>query len=97
MPVTQQVMAEPYPAGQADTGIARYCYYCRHKHPPNQPMRRIDTPCGIRWRCRASIEATRQDAASREAWGRTKTQANKSQDQRAAEHLNKLLRQRNLP
>lgn len=97
MPATQQLMAKPNPAGKADTGVARYCYYCRHKHPPTHPMRRIDTPCGIRWRCRASIEAARQDAASREAWGRAKTQANKSQDRRAAEYLNQLLRQGNLP
>lgn len=81
-------------AGQVTNGIARHCYYCRCKHPPDYPMRRVDTPCGMRWRCRASIDAARQDAASRDTWGRTKTQANKSQDRRAAEHLGKLLRER---
>lgn len=94
MPRLQQPAAAANFGGHATGDGVRYCYYCRCKHPPDQAMRRVDTPCGMRWRCRASIDAARQDAALRDAWGRTKTQANKSQDRRAAEHLGRLLRER---
>jgi len=81
-------------SSRAANDNARHCYYCRCKHPPDYPMRRVDTPCGVRWRCRASIEAARQDAASREAWGRTKSETNRSQARHGVDHLNKLLRER---
>lgn len=78
---------------QAANGVARYCYSCRCQHPPGHPMRRVNTPCGVRWRCRESIEAARRDVAAREAWGRTKTEANKLRNRRSAEHLGKPSRQ----
>lgn len=86
--------AMPLAASRAANGTARHCYYCRCKHPPEYPMRRIVTPCGVRWRCRASIEAARLDAASREAWGRAKSEANRTQARHGANYLNKLLRER---
>ncbi|MCM2289213.1 MAG: hypothetical protein NDI67_09320 [Sulfuritalea sp.] len=86
--------AMPLAASRSANDIARHCYYCRCKHPPDYPMRRVDTPCGVRWRCRASIEAARLDAAAREAWGRTKSEANRSQARHGADQLNKLLRER---
>ncbi len=85
------------PRSQAANGIARYCCSCRCQHPPGHPMRRIDTPCGVRWRCRESIAAARQDVAAREAWGRAKSKANKLRNRHPAEHFGKPSRQGSLP
>lgn len=93
MSATPQIVTAAGPTREVSQNPERYCYYCRRKHPADQPMRRIETACGIRWRCKASIDATRQDAASRNAWGRAMTDANKSQNRRSAEHINKLRQQ----
>lgn len=87
------IQPDATPRSQAANGIARYCYSCRCQHPPAHPMRRIDTPCGIRWRCQESIEAARQDVAARDAWGRANAEASKLRNRRAAEHLGKPSRQ----
>ncbi|MDZ4252801.1 MAG: hypothetical protein U1A72_09565 [Sulfuritalea sp.] len=92
----QQAVAASNPAGSGVANVARHCYYCRCKHPPELPMRRVDTPCGVRWRCVASIEAARKDPALREAWGRAKSTANSSSNRRSAEYLNALRRQREI-
>lgn len=96
MPETQQATAESIPARLGVTNVARHCYYCRCKHPPERPMRRIDTPCGVRWRCIESIEAARKEPTVREAWGQAKTTANRSSNRRSAEHLNAQRRQREI-
>ena len=51
-------------------------------------MRQIKTTLGKRWRCIRSIEATKQDRAGREAFGRTVTEMNKVGGVAAARMLN---------
>ena len=55
-----------------------YCYHCRVYHP-KEDMRQISTKVGKRWRCIRSIEATKSDRASREAYGKSVTEANKAE------------------
>ncbi|HQJ83537.1 MAG TPA: SPFH/Band 7/PHB domain protein, partial [Bacteroidales bacterium] len=63
-----------------------YCYHCRTHHPRNE-MRLIVTKTGKRWRCIRSIEATRQGAAAREAYGRQISEINKAEGEKQAEIL----------
>jgi hypothetical protein len=86
-------IAAPNPIDATATSPQRYCYYCRKPHPEDQ-MRAVESCVGVRWRCKASIKAARQDANLREAWGRAKSEANRSQARHGIEHLNKLLRER---
>jgi hypothetical protein len=45
-------------------------------------MRQVDSKSGKRWRCYQSIEAAKSNKASREAFGKQVTQANKEQSQK---------------
>ena len=66
-----------------------FCYHCRANHPVSE-MRQIMTKAGKRWRCIKSIEATKADRATREAFGRTVTENNKSQSSARARVANAL-------
>jgi hypothetical protein len=52
-------------------------------------MRRVETRYGFRWRCQATLDAARLDAASRDALGRAKSEANRMVARSAMEHFNK--------
>lgn len=67
---------------------AKYCYVCRREHPPEHPMRRIETRGGPRWRCEASLEFARLDPATRDALGRQRTAENRLMARRAMELFN---------
>ena len=49
-----------------------YCYHCMTYHLPEN-MRQIMTRTGLRWRCIRSIEAARNTAAERDAFGARQT------------------------
>ncbi|MCX7155835.1 MAG: hypothetical protein NTW45_05255 [Rhodocyclales bacterium] len=57
-----------------------YCYHCTRHHPKDE-MRQIDTKGGKRWRCIKSIEATKKSSSQRDAFGKTVTTINKSENQ----------------
>lgn len=81
------------PDGQSSvaSGVAekaRYCYSCRREHPPDHPMRRVETRQGYRWRCQATLDAARLGPAARDALGRQKSEANRLATRRAIEHYN---------
>ena len=57
-----------------------YCYHCGRNHP-RQEMRQIETKGGKKWRCIKSIEATRKSSSQRDAFGKTVTMINKSENQ----------------
>lgn len=57
-----------------------YCYHCGRRHPSGE-MRQIATKAGKKWRCIRSIEATKRDVAQRDAFGKTVTTINKSENQ----------------
>jgi hypothetical protein len=44
-------------------------------------MRQIETKTGKKWRCIKSIEATKRDVATRNAFGKSVTATNKSENQ----------------
>lgn len=54
-----------------------FCYHCGTHHPIEN-MRQIETKGGKRWRCVRSIEATKNGAEARVAFGRQTTAVNKS-------------------
>ncbi|WP_374242430.1 hypothetical protein [Zoogloea sp.] len=54
-----------------------YCYHCMTYHLPEN-MRQIMTRTGLRWRCIRSIEAARNTAAERDAFGARQTELNRS-------------------
>lgn len=65
-----------------------YCYHCG-KHHPIAEMRQIATKTGKRWRCIKSIEATRVNRETRDAFGRKVTEINRAESQsRAKINLN---------
>jgi hypothetical protein len=64
-----------------------FCYHCRAHHPL-EDMRQITTKAGKRWRCIKSIEATKADRATREAYGRSVTENNKAQSASSARIAN---------
>ncbi|MCX7167453.1 MAG: hypothetical protein NTV11_14425 [Rhodocyclales bacterium] len=86
---------DPDPADAVPTSPQRYCYCCRKPHPESQ-MRPVESCVGMRWRCKAGIKAARQDGSWREAWGRATSEANRSQARHGIDHLNKLLREREI-
>ncbi|MDK9704333.1 MAG: hypothetical protein OEL20_14450 [Sulfuritalea sp.] len=57
-----------------------YCYHCTRHHPKAE-MRQIETKGGKRWRCIKSIEATKKSSSQRDAFGKTVTTMNKSENQ----------------
>lgn len=57
-----------------------YCYHCG-RHHPRQEMRQIETKGGKKWRCIQSIVATKKNAAQRDAFGKTVTAINTSENQ----------------
>ena len=57
-----------------------YCYHCGRNHP-REEMRQIETKGGKKWRCIRSIEATKRNVAERNAFGKTVTAINKSENQ----------------
>lgn len=57
-----------------------YCYHCGRPHPSVE-MRQIETKGGKKWRCIKSIEATKINAAQRDAFGKTVTMINKAEHQ----------------
>lgn len=62
-----------------------FCYHCRVHHPKGS-MRMFPTRLGKRWRCLQSIEASRQDVASREAFGRLQSEINREVARRQARY-----------
>lgn len=59
----------------ADTA---YCYHCGRHHPIEE-MRQLVTKTGKRWRCIKSIEATKADRQTRDAFGKKVTEVNKAE------------------
>lgn len=57
-----------------------YCYHCGRNHP-REEMRQIETKGGKKWRCIQSIAATRKNSSQRDAFGKTVTAINKSENQ----------------
>jgi hypothetical protein len=57
-----------------------YCYHCGRHHPSGE-MRQIATKSGKKWRCIKSIEATKKDVATRNAFGKSVTAINRSENQ----------------
>ena len=57
-----------------------YCYHCGRHHPSGE-MRQIETKNGKKWRCIKSIEATKKSSSQRDAFGKTVTMINKSENQ----------------
>jgi hypothetical protein len=76
--------AKPAPKATA------FCYHCRSHHPLTE-MRQIETKAGKRWRCIKSIEATKQDRAAREAYGRQVSEMNKAESRSRAQRMNSIL------
>lgn len=60
-----------------------YCYHCG-KHHPIEEMRQIFTKTGKRWRCIKSIDATKVNRETRDAFGKRVTADNKAQSQSKA-------------
>ncbi len=57
-----------------------YCYHCG-RHHPRPEMRQIETKGGKKWRCIQSIQATKKSSAQRDAFGKTVTAINTSENQ----------------
>ena len=57
-----------------------YCYHCA-RHHPREEMRQIETKGGKKWRCIQSIQATKKTSAQRDAFGKTVTAINSSENQ----------------
>jgi hypothetical protein len=57
-----------------------YCYHCGRHHLRDE-MRQIETKTGKRWRCIKSIAATRITSAQRDAFGKTVSAINASENQ----------------
>ena len=57
-----------------------YCYHCGRHHASGE-MRQIVTKGGKKWRCIKSIEATRKSSAQRDAFGKTVSADNRSENQ----------------
>ena len=57
-----------------------YCYHCC-RHHPREEMRQIETKGGKKWRCMKSIVATRRSSAERDAFGKTVSAVNTSENQ----------------
>lgn len=60
-----------------------YCYHCG-KHHPIEEMRQIATKTGKRWRCIKSIEATKVNRETRDAFGKKVTEINRADCQSRA-------------
>lgn len=73
----------------SETSETAFCYHCRSHHPLSE-MRQITNKAGKRWRCIKSIEATKADRATREAFGRKVTENNKSESASKARIANAL-------
>lgn len=56
-----------------------YCYHCG-RHHPREEMRQIETKGGKKWRCIKSIEATKKSSAQRDAFGKTVSAINTSEN-----------------
>ena len=56
-----------------------YCYHCG-RHHPREEMRQLETKSGKKWRCIKSIEATKITSAQRDAFGKTVTAINTSEN-----------------
>ena len=63
-----------------------YCYHCMTYHHPDE-MRQIVSHGRPRWRCRRSIDATRQSSEARDAFGREQSQRNLAKAQAQREQL----------
>jgi hypothetical protein len=57
-----------------------YCYHCGRHHPAKE-MRQIETKSGKKWRCIQSIQATKKSSAQRDAFGKTVSAINASENQ----------------
>lgn len=57
-----------------------YCYHCGRSHPRAE-MRQIETKAGKKWRCIQSIAATKKSSSQRDAFGKTVTAINASENQ----------------
>ena len=57
-----------------------YCYHCG-RHHPREEMRQIETKAGQKWRCIKSITATKITSAQRDAFGKTVSAINTSENQ----------------
>ena len=70
-----------------------YCCHCG-RHHPREEMRQIETKGGKKWRCIKSIEATKKSSAQRDAFGKTVSAINTSENQariKAKLHAERLL------
>jgi hypothetical protein len=56
-----------------------YCYHCGRSHPRAE-MRQIETKGGKKWRCIQSIQATKKSSAQRDAFGKSVTAINSSEN-----------------
>ena len=73
-----------------------YCYHCG-RHHPREEVRQIETKGGKKWRCIKSIEATKRDISQRDAFGKTVTAINASENQarvKARLHAERLIAER---
>lgn len=61
----------------------QFCYCCRVHHERHL-MQLFETRHGLRWRCRASIEAARADRAARDAFGQQQSEFNREAASQAA-------------
>lgn len=66
-----------------------FCYHCRVHHSPEQ-MGRFQTKAGPRWRCLRTIAAAQRGIEERDAFGRTQSEANRTDARLAAERTNQL-------
>lgn len=57
-----------------------FCYHCG-RHHPREEMRQIETKGGKRWRCIKSIVATKKSSTLRDAFGKTVSAINTSENQ----------------
>lgn len=54
----------------------RYCYHCGLHHPAEE-MVLVVSKTGKRWRCKKSLRAAKSDLATRDAFGKTVSDANR--------------------
>lgn len=57
-----------------------FCYHCG-RHHPREEMRQIETKGGKRWRCIKSIVAAKKSSKLRDAFGKTVSAINTSENQ----------------
>lgn len=64
-----------------------FCYSCRTYHPQHE-MTLLETKVGRRWRCIASINASKQSRAIRDEFGKQQSARNKEESLKQAQIAN---------